>query len=97
MRDAVDGWRDEMNTLGPFLDEMCELKPADLEAYVTVAVMWKTYTEWCERNDEKRPMSRQALASQLESRGVTRGKKDRGDTRVWLGIQFRTSRGREDK
>jgi putative DNA primase/helicase len=86
--DAVDGWRDDMNTLGPFLEEMCELRPDDSEAWVKVSEMWKAYTDWAERNDEKRPLSRQALAAQLESRGVVAGKRDEGRTRVWRGIRF---------
>jgi len=87
--DAVDGWREEMNTLGPFMEEMCELKPEEPEAWVRVSEMWKAYSDWAERNDEKRPLSRRALTAQLESHGVTQGKRDRGDTRVWQGIRFR--------
>ena len=86
--DAVNGWRDDMNTLGPFLEDMCELKPEDSEAWVKVSEMWKAYSDWAERNDEKRPLTRQALAAQLDSRGVIAGKRDDGRTRVWRGVRF---------
>lgn len=90
--DAVDGWREDMNTLGPFLDELCELKD-DPDYWVKVSEMWKAYSAWAERNDEKRPLSQQGLAAQLESRGVSRGKRDGGSTRVWRGIRFRVRSG----
>jgi putative DNA primase/helicase len=86
--DAVDGWREDMNTLGPFLEEMCELRPHDSNAWVKVSEMWKAYSDWADRNDEKRPLTQQALSAQLQSRGVTQGKRDDGRTRVWRGIRF---------
>jgi len=91
--DAVAGWREDMNPIGPFLEDLCELNPDDPNAWVKVSEMWKAYSDWAERNDEKRPLSQQGLAAQLESRGVRRGKRDDGRTRVWRGIRFSTMVG----
>ena len=91
---AVDVWRDDMNTLGPFLEEMCDLRPGDSDAWVKVSEMWKAYTDWAERNEESRPLSRNAFGAQLESHGASRGKRDHGAIRVWQGIRFRTIGGR---
>lgn len=95
--EAVRGWREDMDSIGPYLEEICELQLGNSDAYVTAADMWSAYLAWAERNEEKRLLSRQGLAATLESRGVRRGKRDRGRTRVWEGVRFRANRGQMDR
>lgn len=79
--EATKGYRDEMDILGPFLDECCFFEPS---ARVKTSTLKQAYAEWCLANGEK-PFGRVMFANCLQSRGCN-PIKGTGGVRMWEGI-----------
>lgn len=79
---ATEGYRDEMDLLGQFFSEKCQL---DSNFYVSAKDIYSAYTEWSESQGEKRPMSQRDFGMQLTERGFE-GKRH-GKGRLWYGLK----------
>jgi putative DNA primase/helicase len=80
---ATDGYRQEMDVLGAFLDEAC-LEGPQLRA--TAKALYGAYSAWCERTGEQ-PENQRTFGMRLAERGFTRRKWGSGWS--WYGIGLR--------
>jgi len=78
--DATTEYRDEMDTVGPFLDECCTRDPA---SEVPVGKLYDAYSDWCVTNGD-RPMSKRDFGARLTEKGLERGRRKGG--RFWRGL-----------
>lgn len=85
VRDATDGYREEMDSLGSFLEDRCEMHPT---ATVTPKTLWEAYLKWCEESGETPLKSQTLFGKRLTERGITRDRGTRGE-RLYLGIRLR--------
>jgi putative DNA primase/helicase len=83
---AVQSYREEMDSLGEFLEERCVLRPG---AQVRAGHLYRTYSTWSEERGEE-PVTQKAFGSQLTARGVERCKS--GGVKVYRGIALRSAR-----
>jgi putative DNA primase/helicase len=81
---ATNLYREEMDSIGAFLDEKCVLAST---TSVKTSDLKKAYQDWCEENKED-PVGPKIFASLLESRGCKAGKSNA--VRVWKGIDLKT-------
>jgi putative DNA primase/helicase len=81
---AVDEYRDEMDQVGQFIADRCDL---DRTAVTTGSVLRKVYEAWCEANGE-RAMSTTAFGLRLQEKSVQRGRNRQGG-RTYEGIGVR--------
>ncbi|KAF1681256.1 phage/plasmid primase, P4 family [Bacillus sp. SKDU12] len=65
IRKATEGYREDMDILGPFLTERCVIHPA---AKIESKEIYKEYKNWCFENDDVELKNR-AFYRQLEIRG----------------------------
>ncbi|TWL77321.1 hypothetical protein CHCC15311_0001 [Bacillus licheniformis] len=72
IKKATEGYREDMDILGPFMEERCIQHP---KAKVEAKELYKDYKDWCFENDEIELKNR-AFYRQLEIRGF---KKYRGN------------------
>ncbi|WP_340640635.1 phage/plasmid primase, P4 family [Bacillus atrophaeus] len=72
IRKATEGYREDMDILGPYMEERCVHHPT---AKVEAKELYKDYKDWCYENDEIELKNR-AFYRQLEIRGF---KKYRGN------------------
>lgn len=80
VRAATDEYRSEMDVLGMFLGDCCEVR---YEAVVPATALYDRYREWCKGAGE-REWSQQLFGRKLAEHGF---QKDRqGQTRVWQGL-----------
>lgn len=86
--DASATWQAESDRFPVFLQELCVLAPS---VWAPVASLWRAYLTWCESNREISQMSKSEFDARLEERGCTRGVRDGGTVRAWIGIRLRTS------
>lgn len=71
VKDATEEYRQDMDILGPFIDENCIVDPA---AKVAAKTIYENYTNWCYKNNEMELKNR-VFYRQLEIRGF---KKENG-------------------
>ncbi|TYS14299.1 DNA primase [Rossellomorea vietnamensis] len=71
VKEATDSYRQDMDILGPFIDENCTLHP---EAKIEAKTLYENYTKWCYQNSELELKNR-VFYRQLEVRGF---KKENG-------------------
>jgi len=79
---ATGRYRDEMDVLGAFIADRCELTPTASE---TAKALYNGYKDWCEANGEK-SVSKRAFGLRLAERGLDRYSD--GKARSWLGIEL---------
>lgn len=72
IKQATSGYREEMDILGPFLNEVCTINPI---AKIEAKILFEEYKKWCFDNDEAFPLKNRAFYRQLETRGF---KKENG-------------------
>ena len=70
IRKATEGYRDDMDILGPFLDERCVIHSA---VKIEAKELYKEYKDWCYENDDVELKNR-AFYRQLEIRGFKKAK-----------------------
>jgi putative DNA primase/helicase len=83
VREATEGYRQEMDVLGAFLDEAC-LEAPQLKA--TAKALYATYGKWCERTGET-PENQRAFGMRLSERGFQRHRLASGY--AWYGVGLR--------
>ncbi len=71
VKEATDGYREDMDILGPYLEENCTIHPS---AKIEAKLLYENYTKWCHQNNEMELKNR-AFYRQLEVRGY---KKEKG-------------------
>ena len=77
---ATEGYREEMDVLGRFIEECCIVQPT---ATAKSSDLYAAYTKWCERNGEY-PVTHKAFSMRLGERGF--GKKHQNTGWWWHGI-----------
>jgi putative DNA primase/helicase len=77
---ATADYRDEMDTVGAFLDECCV---RDAETQTLAKRLYDTYKRWCDEHGET-PMSKPDFGSRLAEKGFTPGRTKAG--RYWRGL-----------
>jgi putative DNA primase/helicase len=80
---ATQGYREEMDTVGRFLEEECDLG-GDYDT--TSKALYDAYKKWCQDRQEE-PVSAKQLGSALRKKGLQDTKVDR--QRGWHGINFK--------
>jgi putative DNA primase/helicase len=75
IRRAVEGYRDEMDHIGPFLDQLQVKRPIRAEH------LHEAYKTWCAANDQE-PMNATAFGKRLNERGWGKQRKTDGVYRV---------------
>jgi putative DNA primase/helicase len=72
---AVEQYRRDMDLLGEFLQECCALSP---RAEVPFKDLYARYLAWCEKEGEKKPVSKKGFSRSLVERGMRSIKKSGG-------------------
>ena len=84
---ATQEYREEMDALAPFLEELCVLQP---RAQATKAAMWQAYQTWTERSGEQAFRTQRAFNAVLKLRdGIKEGTLGHDKHKAWLGIGLR--------
>ena len=81
---ATHEYQTEMDLLGGFLEDCCEMDPA---AWVTTSELKKAYNTWCDENGEK-PVGNNAFADLLRARECSPDRKGHGSGRIWRGVKL---------
>lgn len=81
---ATAKYRTEMDTLGDFIAERCEV---DLEEEVTKADLYAAYTEWAEKSGEH-PLTKKEFGMRLNERGFEENRSGKDRIRVWRGLKL---------
>ncbi|WP_374989118.1 phage/plasmid primase, P4 family [Priestia megaterium] len=71
VKQATDNYREDMDILGPFIEENCAVHPS---VKIEAKAIYENYTKWCFQNNEMELKNR-AFYRQLEIRGY---KKEKG-------------------
>ena len=77
---ATADYRDEMDTVGAFIDESCVRNP---EAEAPTKRLYERYVQWCADCSET-PMSKANFGARLSEKGFTPGRTNTG--RLWRGL-----------
>ncbi|MDP2734893.1 MAG: phage/plasmid primase, P4 family, partial [bacterium] len=81
---ATAEYKSEMDTLGDFLAERCEVDP---EAEVVKADLYGAYIEWAEKGGEH-PLSKKEFGMRLKERRIEDNRSGKERTRVWRGLKL---------
>jgi putative DNA primase/helicase len=84
---ATKEYRREMDILGDFIDERCEVGET---IWVTAEEIYQAYTQWAEASGEEK-LSQKKLGKYLGERGFQRDKKAAGGRSRWTGVGLRGS------
>jgi putative DNA primase/helicase len=82
---ATDEYRSEMDVIGNFLKERCEMKQ---EGSIKARELFKCYEEWCDDHNEH-AVSERFLGLRLKELGLEQ--KRSMDGRYWQGITLRAN------
>src|ERR687897_1428947 len=83
--DATKQYREEMDTLAAFLDEVCVVGP---HYRVLAERLYQRYAMWCDTSGERKD-PKKAFVERLEERGFERRRETAGVNKgryIWLGI-----------
>lgn len=90
--DATGTYRTQMDTIGHFLDDCCEIGDPLMPGFVVSAKdLYQAYKQWCMDAGE-RPDSQRALGLKLKDRGLQNETITSGPSKgrtEWLGIKLR--------
>ena len=87
--DATQQYREEMDTLAAFLDEVCVI---GADHKVLAEGLYQRYAMWCDKSGERKD-PKKAFVARLEERGFERRRETAGVNKgryIWLGIGFRS-------
>ena len=88
--DATKQYREEMDTLASFLDEICVIGPS---YRVLAEGLYQRYAMWCDKSGERKD-PKKAFVARLQERGFERRRETAGVNKgryIWLRIGFRSS------
>ena len=83
--EATKQYREEMDTLASFLDEVCVMGP---HHRVLAEKLYQRYAMWCDNSGERKD-PKKAFVARLEERGFERRRETAGVNKgryIWLGI-----------
>jgi putative DNA primase/helicase len=83
--DATEEYREEMDVLGGFIDERCEVRP---DAETPIADLYDAYVDYCKVNTE-RPMGKNRFGAVLSERGFPPLRQRKKRSRFRAGIKLR--------
>lgn len=83
IRAATEAYRSEMDVLGGFLEECCEMGPS-YKSFA--AALYETYRRWCERSGE-RALPQRGFGRALQERALIRVKST-GGVMAWFGLRL---------
>lgn len=81
---ATDDYREEMDVLGEFLKDRCQVSP---DAKVSSRDLFEAYSAWCEANGQE-PVGQRAFISTLKEKGFKRGRVGHVGVRGWIGVEL---------
>ena len=81
---ATDDYREEMDVLGEFLKDRCQVSP---DAKVSSKDLFEAYSAWCEANGQE-PVGQRAFISALKEKGFKRGRVGHVGVRGWIGVEL---------
>ena len=87
--EATKQYREEMDTLASFLDEVCVMGP---HHRVLAEKLYQRYAMWCDNSGERKD-PKKAFVARLEERGFERRRETAGVNKgryIWLGIGLRS-------
>jgi putative DNA primase/helicase len=85
VRKATGQYRSEMDVMGAFLQDECEIGPAHREPFTT---LYKRYEEWCEDGGE-RAETRRKFNARLKERGRFEARRSGpGGANEWHGLRL---------
>ena len=85
VRKATGQYRSEMDVIGAFLQDECEIGPAHREPFTT---LYKRYEEWCEDGGE-RAETRRKFNARLKERGRFEARRSGpGGANEWHGLRL---------
>ncbi len=85
VRQATGQYRSEMDVIGAFLKDECEISPARKEPFTT---LYERYEEWCEEGGERAETRRQFNA-RLKERGRFEARRSGpGGANEWYGLSL---------
>jgi len=94
--DATKQYREEMDTLASFLDEVCVIGASHR---VLAERLYQSYAMWCDKSGERKD-PKKAFVARLQERGFDRRRETAGVNKgryIWLGIGFRSGDGPPDE
>jgi putative DNA primase/helicase len=91
VRKATGAYRSEMDVIGAFLRDECEIDESGAEGYrATLKDVYGRYEEWCAEGGEK-PETRRKFNARLTERGQFRDRRSGpGGLREWHGLKLLT-------
>lgn len=91
VRKATGAYRSEMDVIGAFLRDECEIDESGAEGYkATLKDVYSRYEEWCEEGGEK-PETKRKFNARLTERGQFRDRRSGpGGLREWHGLKLLT-------
>lgn len=90
---ATEEYKEEMDSLGSFIEECCVLRPTSI---VAVKDLYQEYSSWCEENGEF-PMKNRMFSKRLKERGFKQDRDSSGTKRIWCGIGLKSISDITDK
>jgi putative DNA primase/helicase len=95
VRAATEAYRNDMDVVGTFLDETCNVDPdrlalsdvLDSDFMELGPALYRAYFGWC-RDTGEYPVSRKAFGQRLEERGF-QSKRRTGNQKYWFGLRLR--------
>ena len=79
---STQEYRESCDFLADFFNESCDL--SDPSAWMSTEKLFRTYKNFCMKNDIKHPMNMISFSKKLDGRGLKKQKQD--GVRGWLGI-----------
>jgi P4 family phage/plasmid primase-like protien len=83
VKDATDSYRDEMDTIGSFISDLCVVHE---NAKTLAADLYRQYGYWCQDNGEYE-ITKQKFNRKLEERGFKKGRDGRGIFLAGVGLR----------
>ncbi len=93
VKEAVETYRGEMDTLGDFIEEACMLSP---NARGRAIDLYEAYIKWAEKNGE-RAISQKYFSMRLKERGFVKSRSSSTGGRVWAGIGLQSADGADTR
>jgi putative DNA primase/helicase len=93
VRDATKAYRQEMDTIGTFLDEATERRERDEISGLQVtgaSILYAAYSKWVTDAGE-RPLSQKRLGTELARRGFVSDRCPQTDRKRWQGIALKVA------
>ncbi|MFI5395315.1 MAG: phage/plasmid primase, P4 family [Candidatus Binatia bacterium] len=79
---ATAEYREEMDLVGDFIAERCELSPS---AKIAKGLLYEAFTQWCKDQGIEPAESHKWFAARLEEKGI--GGSRKSSARYWVGIK----------